>query len=463
MPISLKTQLSLSIALIALLTVAAVSALANISIRRQFERHVAERERTRAEAVADTLGHQYDELSQEWDTDFIHGVGMYALYDGYIVKVYDKDGAAVWDAENHDMSLCEHIVSDISGRMDARRPDVNGGFAARTYPLTADGAVIGAVEISYYGPYFLSGGDFRFLDALNAALVAIGAAATAAAVAAGWLLARRTALPVARAAETAKRISGGDYGVRIESGAGTREARDLTEAVNHLAETLGEQERLRRRLVMDIAHELRTPVAAAGAHIEAMMEGVWASDKETLGSVYEELGRLGTLIGGLGRLARTESESETLNKTEVCLLDIARAAASEAEPGARRKNIRLIVKGERAAVTGDRDKLIGAVSNLLTNAVKYTPENGNVSVTVRDRGSSREITVEDDGIGIPEDDLPRVFERFYRVDKSRNRDTGGFGIGLAIVRSVALAHGGSVSASSEPGRGSRFTVTLPAV
>jgi signal transduction histidine kinase len=461
----LRTRLSLSIALVVLLTVAPVSFLANIIIGRQFERNVSEREAERAALIADTIGHQYSGDNAglgEWDMEFIHGVGMYALYDGYIVKVYDADGAAVWDAENHDMTLCEHIMGDIAARMGARRPGIGGGFAARAYPLAANGKTVGFVEISYYGPYFLSGEDFRFLDALNAALVSIGALATLAAVAAGWLLARRVASPVTKAAQMARRISGGDYAVRLEDGTKTREIRDLVESVNRLADALSEQERLRRRLTADVAHELRTPITVAASHLEAMIEGVWAPDAPALQSVYEEIGRLGTLAGDLESLARAESAGFSLQKTKLDMLAAARAAAAGLEIEARRKNIELTVGGEPSPVLADRDRIISVISNLLTNAIKYTPENGHISVTVRSRESVCELIVSDDGAGIPEKDLPLIFERFYRADVSRSRATGGSGVGLAIVKSVVAAHGGEVFAESELGRGSKFTVSLPA-
>ncbi|MDR1044089.1 MAG: HAMP domain-containing protein [Candidatus Adiutrix sp.] len=461
MPRGLRAQLSLLIALIVLLTVLLVSALSNVLIGRQYERHVLKQEVLKAEAIADNISRQYDALSQKWDESFIHGLGMYSLYDGYIIKVADADGRLVWDAENHDMAACSQVMMDIIERMDARRPSLSGEFAAHTYELTSNGRLIGSVEVSYYGPYFLSESDLRFLDTLNAILAAVGALALAAAVLAGWVLARRVARPIVKAAKIARRIADGDYAIRFDGRTKTREADELADALNHLADALDRQERLRRRLVTDIAHELRTPVSAISSHLEIMLEGVWEPTTERLQSVYDEIGRLGVLVSDLGRLAQAEGENFRLQKSDADLLALARSVADGLETEAQKKNIALVVKGATSVLSADKDRIGQVVANLISNAIKYTPEGGQVRVSVRDSAEAGVISVEDNGIGLQEAELPLVFERFYRTDVSRNRKTGGVGIGLTIAKSIVTAHGGTVTAESEFGKGSNFTVRLP--
>jgi signal transduction histidine kinase len=192
-----------------------------------------------------------------------------------------------------------------------------------------------------------------------------------------------------------------------------------------------------------------------------MLEGVWEATPARLQSCYEEISRLGVLVSDLERLAKVESENLRPELAQVDLLEIVRAVGGSFEKEASDKKLKLSIEGEPCLLTADRVRVSQIAVNLLANAIKFTPENGAVRLTVRDTGENAVLTVEDDGIGIPEDEQPFIFERFYRADKSRNRKTGGAGIGLAIVKSIANAHGGAATVESRPDLGSVFTVTLP--
>ena len=192
-----------------------------------------------------------------------------------------------------------------------------------------------------------------------------------------------------------------------------------------------------------------------------MIEGVWEPSVERLQSCYEEISRLTGLVSDLERLAKTEGDNLVLNKSYVDLMDIAHSCYDRYEIEAKKKNISLVIAGRSAIAHVDKDRMSQVMANLLTNAIKYTPENGHIRIEVEESENSSIFAIEDDGIGIPEHELSLVFERFYRTDKSRNRKTGGAGIGLAIVKSIVMAHGGTVQANSNKEHGSRFTVTLP--
>jgi signal transduction histidine kinase len=191
------------------------------------------------------------------------------------------------------------------------------------------------------------------------------------------------------------------------------------------------------------------------------MEGVWEPTPERLKSCYEEIGRLSGLVSDLEKLSQAENDGTNLRKTPVDLLEAARAVSAGFARGCAKKHIALAVAGASAVVLADKDRISQVIANLLANAVRYTPENGHIRITARDTPEHGVLAVEDDGIGISEQDLPLIFERFYRADASRTRKTGGAGIGLAIVRSIVAAHDGTVTAESRMGHGSRFTVMLP--
>jgi two-component system sensor histidine kinase BaeS len=362
----------------------------------------------------------------------------------------------VWDAQNHDMKLCAHVMAEIEARMAAERPSMAGGYVTGTRKIMIAGQPVGAVRIMHYGPYFLSEGDFSFLNAMNIALTLVGALALALAIGAGALLARRIAMPIAKTAHTARAIAAGNYLMRVEDGTKIRELSELTEAINRLSDGLNAQENLRKRLAVNIAHELRTPLAAVSAHLEMMIGGMWAATPARLEGCAEEIARLSHLAEDLERLAEIEDENLKLRLSEVDLSEIALAAAQRFSAEAATKNVTLAVSGEPAPATADPERMMQVVANLLSNAIKFTPPGG----TVRIEADGSSIVVEDSGIGIPNKDLPHVFERFYRADESRSRKTGGAGIGLALVKSIVEAHGGTVEVMSAPGRGSRFVVRL---
>lgn len=456
-----RTQLTLTIAVIVLATVALISLLSNIFINMEFEKYTKEQQQTHAKDIATNLSRQFNASTGEWDVEFIHGVGMSAMYDGYIIRLTDSKGNVVWDAENHDMETCSQVMMEIIERMDEKRPSLNGSFVSQEYALKQNSQKIGILVVSYYGPYFLSENDFNFLDSLNLVLVVTGALALLCSLIAGGVLAKRISRPVTKTSHIAKQIAEGDYKIRFEGNIKTFELNELVSAVNHMASSLDSQEELRKRLTNDIAHELRTPLAAVASHLETIIEGVWEPSVERLQSCYEEIERISGLVSDLERLAKVENGAMQLEKTNVNLLELARTVAGNFESESVKKNITLSVNGDQSHVSGDKDRLAQVIVNLLSNAIKYTPEKGQVRILVTDTPQSGIITIEDNGIGIPENELPLIFERFYRTDKSRNRATGGTGIGLAIVKSIVTAHAGTVTAESDEGLGSKFTVMIP--
>jgi len=256
-------------------------------------------------------------------------------------------------------------------------------------------------------------------------------------------------------------ISRGYYGSRIEEKSGTKEIAQLTETINNLAETLENQENLRKRLTADVAHELRTPLATLQSHIEAMIDGIWEPDAERLKSCHEEIMRISRLVGDLEKLAKYESENLVLIKTDFDISELIRHIMKNFENNFANKGIEIKFTGRKEVVTADRDKISQVIVNLLSNALKYTQNAGTVQVTVNGTHDAVEIKVKDTGIGIPPEDLPHIFERFYRADKSRNRLTGGAGIGLTITKAIIDAHGGSINVTSRVGEGTEFIVSLP--
>ena len=458
---SLRRSIAFRFALIVLAVIALISLAANYQIRCQFECYVEAQQKSAADSLAQSISSQYSAQDGGWNIDYIHGMGMYALDDGFIIKLYDRDKNILWDAENHDMTLCRDMMQTISIRMQEERPALDGNFVTDSYDLKADGALVGYLQISYYSPYYMDENDFQFLAALNRVLLVIGSVSLIGAVLMGVLLANSIAGPISRVVELTQKISDGDYETRFRENVRTKELRELTQAVNQMAQSLQEQACLRKRLTSDVAHELRTPVANIQSYMEMMIDGVLEPAPERLQSCYDELQRLSGLISDLERLRQVENGNLILQRSDVDLLALSRSVMENFESRLLEKNLDGRVTGDACVIPADRDRIRQVLTNLVSNAVKYSPEGGPVRITVEDAGDQAIIRVEDGGIGIPQADLARIFERFYRTDKSRTRKTGGAGIGLTIAKAIVLAHGGTIAAESEEGAGSRFTVTLP--
>lgn len=293
-------------------------------------------------------------------------------------------------------------------------------------------------------------------------LAVVGIISIVFAAIAGIILAGKISVPVKAATRAAKDIAQGNYNNRINTDICTMELSELGNAVNHMAESLDNQEMLRRRLTSDVAHELRTPVANVSSNIEAIIEGVLEPTNERLSSCYNELERITGIITELEKLRQIEGENMILHIGHVDIYELAKEVKLIFENEMSKKNIRCDIIGEHIDVCVDKDKMSQVLNNLISNAVKYTDNYGNIQITVIQENENVVITVEDNGCGIDDNDIPYIFERFYRTDKSRNRSTGGAVIGLTITRAIVQLHGGTIHVESKKGVGSLFKVTIPA-
>lgn len=457
----LSTQFSAGFALIVLFTVTLISLAANFFISRQFQKYVEEQQKAFSDGLAEALSDQYDASTGQWNLDYIHGFGMYALNDGYIIKLYDNEHSIVWDAENHDMTLCHQIMSSFIQRMETQKPELKGTFVTHCYDLNQNELPVGHADTSYYSPYYFNENAFQFIGSLNRILFFIGLLSFIGAIIAGFALARRISRPISQVTALTREISGGNYDIRFESSVGTKELEELTGAVNQMARALEEQETLRKRLTADMAHELRTPLANVSSHLEAIIEGVWEPTPERLQNCYDEISRLSGIISDLEKLRQVENENLKLDRESVDLFELAQDVRISFEKELQIKHLNCFIEGCSCIIYGDRRRLYQVIFNLLSNAVKYSWDGGDIYIRIMETTETALLIVEDDGIGIPPDELQLIFERFYRTDRSRNRKTGGCGIGLTIVKSLVQAHGGLVRAENKETRGSRFIVTLP--
>jgi two-component system sensor histidine kinase BaeS len=252
----------------------------------------------------------------------------------------------------------------------------------------------------------------------------------------------------------------GNWGARVGAVAAPGELAELSKAFDHMAETLEKEDELRRTLVADIAHELRTPLAVLQASTEALADGVIEPNAQTLSTLRDEALRLSRSVEDLEVLASAQAAGLTLENRPVDLAQVAAHAADAIETRLAATDLTLVRQLEPVVVWGDKARLHQVVANLLSNAAKFTPAGGHISLKVEASNHEARVVVADTGIGIPTDELPLVFERFWRGRAARR--VSGSGIGLTVVAELVHAHGGEVTVASPEQKGASFVVTLPA-
>jgi signal transduction histidine kinase len=281
------------------------------------------------------------------------------------------------------------------------------------------------------------------------------------AIAITLLVARRLTGPVETLTAAARRMAAGDRSVRVATGS-SDEIGQLAVAFNQMADAVEQNEAARRRLMSDVAHELRTPLTNIRCQLEALQDGLQTATTAVVDSMHDDTLQLSTLIADLEELSLAEAGQLRLEKHPSDLCELARRVLATFAARAAAAGVSVTIECDEALLCSVDDRRISQViSNLLGNAIRHTPPYGRIVLAVRRETTEALISVSDSGSGIAPEVLPHIFDRFYRTDPSRSRRTGGAGLGLAIVRQLAVAHGGDVRAESEPGRGSTFIVTLP--
>lgn len=316
--------------------------------------------------------------------------------------------------------------------------------------------------LGYVPPTVLHHLDQAFGESLALSLGLGVAAATATAAAIGWLVSTRIVRPVHALAGAARQVSRGDYETRVRV-AGDDELTVLARAFNEMAGSLASAEARRRRLLSDVAHELRTPLATIDAHLEGLADGVIEPKPETWQMLRSESARLKRLSEDISRVSRAEEHQLDLRRVRVGVQQLLERAARASAPNFAAKTVALQVAGDGTTeVDADPARIGEVLANLLENALRHTAAGGSVTLAAARVDDTALISVIDTGDGLEESELERIFERFYRTDAARSRDRGGSGIGLTISRAIVEAHGGSLRAESKgPGRGATFTLALP--
>ncbi len=443
---SLQFRLVLGFALVLALALAGVSWYVGLAAQREVERFQQEVEEARAARLEQVVS-QYYSTSRGWSglQPAIEQAG--SLY-GWRIMVTDGGGQIVGDSHRQLGSLW----------WEARH-------GSRAFHVFSEGAEVGSVMMATTDvPVVAPEPSFsRLASALNRYLLWAGLAAGTGGTLLVSLVSRRVLAPVRSLGTAARRLGQGDLSQRVPARA-RDEIGELGRTFNSMAEGLERAQRQRRTLMADVAHELRTPLSNIQGYIEAVRDGLLEPDGATIDTIYQQVLYLADLVEDLRLLALGEAGDLRLKCEPDSLEEVLRASVESFRPRAEAKGISISLEAptELPLVEMDRTRIAQVLGNLLENAILHTPEAGQVSVSAGVVGDiTARVVVVDTGEGIPLEDLPHVFERFYRVDPSRTRATGGVGLGLTIAKQLVEAHGGTIRAESTPGKGSRFIFDLP--
>jgi two-component system, OmpR family, sensor histidine kinase BaeS len=360
-----------------------------------------------------------------------------------------------------DNSGARLIVLDASGR-DVSLPSIGAGSVSgapegpvSTFAVNSHGERVGTTIVHFYRAN-LPSADTHLRNGLVRTVTAGAAVAAFLALAVAVVLSRRITRPIAALTNAVRSMGEGDRRVRVAQSRGDGELADLAEAFNKMADTIAREDDLRRAVVADVAHELRTPLSILQAGSESLADGTIEPSRRNLWSLHEEVLRLGRIVEDLDTLASAEAAVLRLELRAVDLSDVADHAIEALTPSYTTQGVRLESDLSPSKALADPDRADQILKNLLSNALKFTAPGGTVTVSVSPEADGAVVEVSDTGVGIPPDELPHVFERFWR-GKQTGR-VAGSGIGLAVVHTLVEAHGGTITVDSKPTEGTRFVI-----
>jgi two-component system OmpR family sensor kinase len=465
----LWVRLTLAFVLVTLVGVSTVALLANLSASNQFRRYLIHSEmmgwgspsallRT---SLADTLAAYY-ERQGSWDGvegvfgsesgPMQHGWGMGPMHQGGMSTLLaDGKGLVVYDSQNQQ-------IGETLSRSKQKL----------AIPIQVGGQTVGFLLAVSPGGMQLQPQEQSYLDQVNQALLLAGALAGGLSILLGLGLSRGLSAPLARLTAAARHIASGDLSQRVPE-TGSAEIATLGRAFNLMAADLEKAEQLRRNMVADVAHELRTPLSVLQGNLRAILDGVYPLEQAEIAALYDETRLLSRLVDDLHELAQAEAGQLHLDLRPTDLAKVVRTMVANLAIAAEAKGVKLTtdLADGLPPVLADPDRLAQIMRNLLSNALRHTPEGGQITVSATYNGHwalsgpAVRIAVADTGEGIPPGDQPHVFDRFWRAERSRSRERGGSGLGLAIASHLVQAHGGEMGVESEVGQGSRFWFTLP--
>ncbi|SHE85674.1 sensor histidine kinase [Alkalibacter saccharofermentans] len=437
----------------AFISVLLVGLFVNFTVGNKFDKYVENIQEERRHQIINSLEAEYA-IEGGWNENS----GLNTLHDAYMgnycLTLFDENKNIIWGMDPYDLRNRLHL-----GTMPI---EDSGVYTTQSYNLEHNGEVVGFIEIGQYSALLLTGSDIEFKNAVNNSIFVGGGITMLATFMLGLYISKHFSEPVKKAANQSIALSKGEYGGVLSSRSRIVEIEMLRNSVNTLAERLEKQDGLRKRLISDISHEIRNPLNILQNNLEAMMDGIIPIDDESLNMINDEVIRFGKLLENLNALNDLEDQNAEFIFEETNLQEILKEVCMKFEITAKSKNVELEFisdQEENSWVSADKSKLKQVFINLISNAVKYNVDGGRVEVLLTTKDGKPAVAVKDTGVGISKEDVPYIFERLYRDDKSRNMVEGN-GLGLSIAKKILEYHNASIAVKSSLGIGSVFEVVF---
>lgn len=436
---SLKIKLLVSFFLVIAIGVGTISYIASNSAINQFDRYVSQDQAERYQRLTLTFSNYY-RFKGDWE-------GVSGLIEN-VSEVYNER-ILLTDPSGK-------VIGDTEGQLGTT--SVGEDWSRKKVTISLGDFEVGKIFIKSSERSPLQN---TFINSVNKSVLTGGLIAGLTGIVLALLFSRNILKPIRELTRATKRMKQGDLDQRVDTS--TRgEIGKLGESFNSLANKLKEQKTLREEMVSDVAHELRNPLSNIQGYLEGLKEGMVEPSEQVFESLHQQSLVLNRLVNDLRDVNKAKADQLDLDKKQVVLEDIIEKEVKAARNKA--KNISIEAEKERekpTLVEADPERISQVIRNLLDNAITHTPSGGQIDVTTSISSNEATTMVSDDGSGIPQEDLPHIFDRFYRVDKSRSRGTGGTGLGLTIAKEIVESHEGNISVESEEGEGTTFKFTLP--
>ena len=435
--------------LVSLTTILASTLVLSFVWEQHFQSYTRENVQRVADSTASQVASGYSRAGGDWYNGALSAAASASsLYDTLHIQVRDEDGGIVYDDS----------PDDVLGSVGVKPSSGNVASA----PIVVDGQRVGTVYARVAGSdTLLTQPDAEFREKSYQAMLFAAVIAFIIAIVVVAVFARGLSAPIKRITNAAKELKEGNYAARTGM-KGNDEIARLGYTFDLMADSIEKNRKLERRLVTDVAHELRTPLMAIQSTVEAMIDGVFEPDAERLETLNSEVRRLSRLVDALLKLSRLESRTKPIERNKVDLTEMLSTVVSTHQAYIQEAGLTLKFEYDpHVFVYGDADLLRQATANLISNAVRYTPEGGTITVMARKGDIMGQIIVQDTGIGLTPEEAKMVFQRFWRADPGRARSTGGLGVGLSVVKEIVDQHNGWVRVEGHPNEGSCFTIYIP--
>ncbi|WP_096635789.1 sensor histidine kinase [Clostridium cochlearium] len=423
----------------------------NITINNKFNKYMVDTQNKRYERIVSYFEEIYRKEGK-WTED--SGIElMHEAYMGnYCLTLMDNNKKVIWGMDPNDIKSKLYL--------DTMFIKNKGVYTSNTFEIKSAGKVVGYVNVGQYSSVLLSEEDTNFIGAINKSIIASGILSLVIIVIISLYFSKQFSIPIKEVANMSVNLSKGNFDTKFGVESNIEELENLRKSVNVLAQKLKYQDTLRKRLVSDISHEIRTPLNVLQNNLEAMIDGLFPATNERLNYLNEEVIRFGKLLNNLNVLKEFESESIRLNFEEIFIHELINDIYKDFHIAAENKGIKLnfnIESSKDYKITGDKDKLKQVFINLISNGLKFTETGGEILIELYERGENAIVEIKDDGMGIKEEDLPFIFERLYRGDKSRHQIEGS-GIGLTVVKNILQLHSANIEVESKEGEGATFRI-----